>query len=397
MTNTHIAVFTNSIPAGTNPTFSVLRTLVRRGYRVSYVTSEKYRTEVQQLGGEALLIPVLKKWYHQNRSDALATDLYDLACRTVALVSSFYKINKPDLVLHDGTAFAGIVIAQQAGVQAIRITAELAFTQENVSRLSAPPDFVKVLEESLQQSRRFLEENGIRRSDARYDPAHRTIYFYLRDMQIAPRPHEYPSLYAARCAPERPIPGTWINRRAGDRKTVLITASTCYIQPIDYYRMCIEALTGLNYRLLIAIGENIDSSELNWLPPHSEIVKGIPQLLVLPHVDLIIGLGGSTTQMEAAYHGVPLLMLTHGYAEAELYADRAETLGLGIHIRQGQLSSDVVRQRAIALLERSEFRESVRQAQAAVKRSPGSEEVANWIEEQLGISNARKRLMPIPA
>lgn len=383
MRRAHIAIFSYPIPASVHPTLTIVETLCRRGHRVTYATSERFAARVAALGAEVIQIPVLRRPHSERQRSAIATDWYDLSSKVLTAVSSFFEANVPDLVLHDAAHFVGLVIANRASAPILRMTAELAPDESNRDRYLPPSStFRHDLDECLAQARTFLAEHGIHLRDARYDRTRPTIYFFPREFQIGAHPIA-DHLYAARCAAERHGLKPWKGADAGGKKRVLITASTVYIEGPQYFRMCLEALSGLGYHSLLAIGDNNDVSLFKSLPPDTEILVNVPQVVAMPQVDLIIGLGGPTTQMEAAYHGVPLLMLTNGGAEAEVCADIAQLHGIGIHLRQSDTNERNIRRHTVDILQRGVLRDSVRRVQSLIKNGAGGEEAANWIESHL--------------
>ena len=59
MTNRHIAFFSVPYPPHVNPTLAIVSVLVRRGYRVTYVTSDTFAARVAALGAfEVVSCPI---------------------------------------------------------------------------------------------------------------------------------------------------------------------------------------------------------------------------------------------------------------------------------------------------------------------------------------------------
>jgi MGT family glycosyltransferase len=147
--------------------------------------------------------------------------------------------------------------------------------------------------------------------------------------------------------------------------------------------MCIEALSGLRWHVVLAIGDNNDPASFRPLPPHFEVIQHIPQIQVLPYTDLLICLGGMATSVEAMYHGIPLLMMTHGHAEPELYADNMVRLGLGKHLKRAETNTENVRNSVLQLSTDGALLHRVKDMQHVVQRDPGGEETVNRMEEYL--------------
>jgi len=155
--------------------------------------------------------------------------------------------------------------------------------------------------------------------------------------------------------------------------------------------MCIDALSDLRVHVVLAIGDNNHPTLLDASPSEFEVLQGIPQIQILPHADLFISLGGMISSVEAVYHGVPQLMITHGYPEAEAYAENMVRLGLGIHLKDFETDSSHIRSAVQKMLEDGALQERVNKMRGIVRREPGAEETANRIEEYLECHFGSKR------
>ena len=388
MQDIHIAVINQTNPAHVNPTLSVVETLVRRGNRVTYVTSERHEADVARLGAEVILSPRFEFPFNQP-SDPSApigkqycTDLVDLAIRTLPAIRPFYERNVPDLILFDSSAVAGIVLAEQLSVPMIRMTPGLTYVKEHWDHSIFPTEFRDLMIRIGARLDAFCQDHGVDRKDVLFTGREPVIYFYFPELKLS-APDRRDDLYAARCAPERPCLERWHSKRPKGKRAVLISASTVYDQGPAYYKTCVEALSELQLHCVLSLGSHIDSASFGALPDNCEVVQGIPQIMLMPHVDVIVCLGGMSTFIEAMYHGLPPVMLTHGKANAEIYADNIEQHGLGIHLRGAHPTAASIKDAVARILADEALNARVKQTQRRVKNSAGAEEVANWIEQQL--------------
>jgi UDP:flavonoid glycosyltransferase YjiC (YdhE family) len=106
-------------------------------------------------------------------------------------------------------------------------------------------------------------------------------------------------------------------------------------------------------------------------------------MTIMPHVKLLIAQGGMATTMEALYHGLPQLLLTCGYPQLEMYADNISKHGLGIHLRESEMSVDNIQTSITRLFEDPTVQEHVNRMQRLIKKSPGAEAVVNFLEDVL--------------
>ena len=389
MKDVHIAIFNTATPVHVNPTLSVVCTLIRRGYRVTYVTSERFASRISAIGAEVLRCPRFAPAHTQpNVDDTLpieeqfATSHIDMASRTLKLVSSFYERNVPTLVMYDMFAFAGQLLAKQFGIPAIRITPHLAYDPEYLNLTVVPPRFRQLVLDFSGDVDGFFRDHGVVETGLLFDRQQKTLFFYLEQLQLGEHVKNG-NLYAPRCAGEHPTFGVWKSRCTDRRRSALISASMGFQQGPGYYRMCAEVTSMLQWHSVLAIGSNNTAGDFYELPPNCEIFDTLPQIMVMPHVNLLICLGGMTTTMEAMYHSLPLLMLTHGEPEAELYAENIQNHGLGIHLKGNMVTSDRIKEGILQISRDGELQERVKMTGQLVRQSPGSEDVVNWIEDYL--------------
>lgn len=390
MKHGHVAIFNVPFPTTVNPSLPIVTTLVRRGYRVTYVVSDRYESDLAALGAEIQPTPRLEFPYDQVSDDTLpieqqyATDLFGFASRTLQATADFFAASPPDLILYEPHAFAGRVVAKKAGAPAIRIASNLAFDRDTLTRMTLSPALLEAICERRRKVDDFLRQQGIDLQDAIFNRDEVTIYFYLQELQLSPHEGDRLSLYAGRCAAERPNAPIWRRTAPDSKLTVLLTGSTTHVQSVQYYRKCLEALAGLPCHIVLSLGGGMDVSLLDPLPAQCEIVRGTPLCALMPHVDLLVGFGGMATTMEALYHGLAQLMLSNGVAEGEWYADNVEKHGLGVHLTDAKATVESIRESVETIARDATMRANVKRMQTLTRRSSGGEEVVNWLEERMG-------------
>lgn len=388
MTGLHIAIFNVAAPVHINPTLSVVAVLIRRGHRVTYITSKAFEGLISASGARVVLWSDLRNndKYNQGPTETYASIVRDaLACFDAALAT--FEGDAPDLILYDALSLTGLVVAGKLNVPAVRISPQLIFDDYNAARL--PPSNVaqqSVVAIQKRYAGPFFEELGIQSPADIYNRDTPSIYFYVRNLQLHGEIPEKCSLYAGRCAAERPYSGTWRSAAAPGTFTVLVSTSTVYRQGqrAEYYKKCLDALSGLDCHAVLSIGPNVERGAVGPLPRNAEIAPDIPQLQIMPHADTIVCLGGMTTTIEAMYHGLSMIMLTHSAPEPELYAENVQQHGLGVHLRGADVPADVIRDGVLQVMSQDSIKSNVREMQRVVRRSAGAEEVCNWLEEYVG-------------
>jgi MGT family glycosyltransferase len=385
MKHPHVAFFSFPHASDVNPTLSLVATLVRRGYRVTYVTSTRFASRVAAIGAEFVLCPPFPSGHsgsHTILSGTLTQELIDLAVQTISDVKTFYERNVPDLIIYDFICLAGRILADRWKIPAVQTRPAFGFDRRHLREQVKAPEYYQAILDEGRKVDSFFRRHQID-GDFPFHKEALNIYFYPRVFQLPGASFDDSCFYAARCAGEQPYERKWKPQYSTELPTVLVSTSTYYIQGPDYFNMCINALEGLQRHVVLAIGDNNDPTSFAPLPPHFEIIHRMPQIQVLPYADLLICLGGMTTTMEAMYYGVPLLMMTHGFPEPELYAENVARLGLGRHLTKTESTVENIRKLVLGISDDAALFERVQHMQHMVQSAPGGEGTANRIGEYL--------------
>jgi MGT family glycosyltransferase len=376
----HIAFFINPEYADTIPTLSIVSTLVRRGFRVSYVTTKLFAQEVRSLGAEALLCPSLREFWRILGADTapgLGNPCIELTEETLVRVLPFYERCRPDVIVRDTVGIVGRILAEKWEVPVVQVSCD--FRMERQRRSVQAPAFFEDAISYADRLNQALEHNGVIADSFCFSREDLNVYFYPKCFQLDDNYHDTHSFYAGRCSPERPYHERWHSKSVDGLPTILISTSTIFVQSTNYFKYCIDALTELRWNLVLNIGDNIDIGCLHNLPDNVTLIQHKPLISVLPYVDLLVFGGGMMTTMEAMYCGVPLLMMTHGAVELEAYAENAARLGIGIHLAGVGRGPEEIKQSLLDMWANDALFDRVGRIQETVREGPGAEEVANRI------------------
>lgn len=370
-----------------NPSLSFVSTLVRRGHRVTYATCDRYARRVEATGAEFVSCPDFTsdrtgfgEGEQADKTTIFANSMCKLAMRTLARLTSFYSADRPDVIIYDFVAFAGRILAEKWGIPAIQVSSHFAFDKLSINRQIRNATYRDLNLRLAKQADRFLEQHGIGDQEFIFRREKLNIYLFPRDFDPGDS-EDQRCFYAGRCPGEQPYFGDWRKTDRRDEPIALIATSTTYVRGPDYFRMCMDALSGLHWHVILLIGDNADPSSFLPLPPNFEIVQRTSPTKILPHASLLVFGGGTITAAEAAYHGVPLVMTSCGFPELEGLADNFAELGVGLHLREADTSVESLRHAALHASGNATTLSKVAQLQHRVRRAPGAEETANRIEE----------------
>src|SRR5581483_2386897 len=393
MKRSHIAFISFPHPPHVNPTLPIASVLVRRGHRVSYVTSDKFESRVGKLGAEFVRSPAFCSQDCSEPADSkdpLDDPFFRLSARTLEQVMALYARDPPDLVIYDFMALAGRVLAHTLNIPAIKTSPTFAHCGRNWEQQAKDPEYRRAVIEFTRLKSQFLERHGVSSDDLLFHREKLNIHLFPKAFQPDGDVFGESYFYAGRCAAEQPYYGKWRKDTSAHGPTILISTSTTHVQGSEFFKKWIEALSGLKCHLLLSIGDSGNAAVLEPLPENVEIVQHTSHVTILPYVDAFICCAGIITASEATYHGVPLVVASLGILEKEREGEIFERLGIAIHLKQGAMNLQAMKLAVIRALEDQGIRNQVRELRRIVQREPGGEETVNRIEAYLEGCSARR-------
>jgi MGT family glycosyltransferase len=392
----HVAIIAHPGKAHTFPSLGLCPELIRRGYRVTFVTDEANQLLVRQAGAEPLIFTPVEFKSTEDLSDIHtwhATDprwwnMYGssvypwlLANARVVLQrsGSFYSDNRPDVFLYDSIAYAGRILAGLSGVPAIQTSPHFAPPRRGLywhEGVGCNPQPLSNFAPSLDD---FLGSHGIETKDNLWHVEDHNIYYIPKEFQYDAQSFDSRYCFSGACL-DRPLQGVWRDN-SGGRPIILISDMAGNNDPA-YFRLFVDALRGLKCHVILTVSHEFPISSLEPLPPGFEVNCHASQLDILPQAALSICRGGNGSVLEAVYHGVPLLVIPiHPYHEETGY--RVAHLGVGIHLPKQLATIESIRHSVETLLHDPERQTRVEQMKRTFRGSGGAMAAADSIERFL--------------
>lgn len=128
-----------------------------------------------------------------------------------------------------------------------------------------------------------------------------------------------------------------------DKFKVYASLGTVFNNKPGVFWKIMDALDEPEYQVIISAGGAYQALSQRKIPPNVLLFKSVPQLELLPKVDLVIGHGGNNSTNETLAAGKPLIVIPVGGEQAD-NASRVEFLGVGRRININQLDKDKIRQ-----------------------------------------------------
>lgn len=382
----HVAIVTAAAHSHISPLLGTVSELVRRGVRVSYATTAEFAPLVEATGATAVVscssLPAdPADWPTDVRRLPL---LYLAEARAVLpALEAHFAGDRPDLVLTEDPAGAGSVLAAKWGVPAMQVWTYLAARQHWSLAAPGTSGANPVAGEFLSALASFLAEEGVRTEVRAYLDAALSGGLVLVPRSFQPGGDGFGASYAFAGPALAPEPNSppW-TPPAGDVPVALVTLGSLDHGHPEFFAAATQAFAGLDWHLVMAIGDRTDPAAFAPLPPNAEAHRWVPQRAVMAHASLVIHHGGMATTLESLYHGVPSLIVPRLREQADT-ARRVRELGLGTAIPLRSAKADLLRRTALAVHAHDGVRRRVRAMRDEIRRFGGAGAAADAVVRRL--------------
>jgi hypothetical protein len=136
------------------------------------------------------------------------------------------------------------------------------------------------------------------------------------------------------------------------------------------FREALDALAGLDGRVLMTVGRTVDPDDLGPLPANAHVERWLPQNDVLAHASAVIGHGGFGTTMGALAAAVPQAVSPLFSFDQVVNGEHVAAVGAGPTTGMGQGSVARAAAEVPRLLEEPAFSESARRIATALQALP---------------------------
>jgi MGT family glycosyltransferase len=127
-----------------------------------------------------------------------------------------------------------------------------------------------------------------------------------------------------------------------DAYKIYVSLGTVFNNKPAIYSRILAGLDDPASQVIVSAGGAYAALSKAGLPSNVMLFKSVPQVELLPRVDLVIGHGGNNTTNETLAAGKPLIVIPFGGEQGD-NARRVEYLGMGVRLDQATFTSDDVR------------------------------------------------------
>ena len=360
------------------PAAAVATALSERGHEVAWVGSQaRLRPFV---GPDAIVHPAGMRAYRSQLDVGVAAvkSLWEnfvvpFARNMLPAVDNAVHDYRPDVMVADGLALAGAIVAQRHSLPWATLSGTLELSQSLTSlpRLDA---WV------MRQRAAVWGAAGLPGQEVRFSP-HLVIGFVGRSLMngVALPGHVElvgPALADRLDAPD--FPWDWLDP---DRRHVLVTVGTLAEDlaagPASFYSRAMEALGPLGDQLQVIM--ITAPSVIDGPCEHILAAERVPLLALMPRLDAVVCHGGLNTVCEALAHGVPLVVAPIRW-DQPFNAAQVAGSGAGIRVNFGRVSPDQLRTAVTAVLDDPAYRGAAARIRDSFAQAGGRHRAADLLE-----------------
>lgn len=390
-TPAHVAVVASTAPSHVHPHLAVVRELVDRGHRVTYLIGDALAELARPTGADVIgcssVLPGVGGPRDEWPSDAVeGMRLFlDEQIHVLPQVRAALDGDRPDVVLYDIGGYAGAVAASRWGVPAVQLSPtyvawdgyhdDLAEVMGPLLASPAGVDLTATFDGWL-----AAESAGLTQDDVNVAPP-RSLVLVPKVMQpnaerVDPDRYRFvgPCLDPARFEPRGWRPPD------GDGPLLYVALGTAYHDRPDVYRACLEAVDGLGWRLVLSRGSQVAEADLGPLPPGVDTYELVPQLAVLAEADVFVTHAGMGSSTEALWSAVPTVAVPQAVDQFD-NAAKLEELGVGRHLTTDPPSAADLRAALVELTADGAVRERLDAIAAELHAVGGPGGAADAVED----------------
>ena len=387
----HIAVVSLGAFGHVNPTLSVVTELVNRGVRVTYFTTENFRSIIEPTG--AKFVPV-HSWMAQQQDGQDNGDKDDNVAATVPFlflneagayiddVMAVLREDRPDAVMHDFAGIAGTMAADMLKVPSIMIYTSYPSndTYSVAESFEGVPEDHPLRIAAGQIAQGYVEKYGCRMLTVKeiFD-GQGDLNLVMMQKRLVPNYESFDDrfVFTGVQIGKRTAFGSW---KAPDNGKPLLYSSlgTAFNNWPEYYPILFDAVRDLDINVFAALGE-IKPESLKDIPANVEVGQMVPQLDILSQASVFITHAGMGGTGEAIYYGVPMIAIPQ-MDEQAITARQIEKTGLGVaFLDNNSITSGRLKEAIIKLLEDESYRSTAREFSEDMKGLGGAEASADAI------------------
>jgi len=374
-----------------NPTIGLVKELMNRGEKVTYISSEEFREKIEKTGAKFKGIKNLSN--SKDSKPPLETIGRFKEMLEEILEFVFNTKEKFDYIIYDSVFIIGNEVGRVLNIPTICSITTFA-TNESTNIFSDLFKQVAPRIQPLLTSSVYL--NFVKNLQEKYDikfPSISTAVGGTGMINIV-YTSKYFQIYGESFDESFKFIGPSIADRNEDmslsletndkKKLIYISLGTIFNNSIEFYENCFKAFDNMDVKIIMSIGKNIDVNTFKSIPSNFVVRNYVSQLEILKQADVFITHGGMNSTNEGLYYDVPLVLIPQ-FADQPFVAKRVAELGAGIIIEKDKVTPEILKQSVVKILSDNNFRINSKKIGKSLREAGGFKRGVDEILNLYGI------------
>jgi MGT family glycosyltransferase len=373
-----------------NPTLPVAAELVKRGAHVTYFAPNEFKEAITGLGADFVgyessfgAQPPAPGTPAEVLMASMPGRLTGECLQALPQIEKRLRDLNPDVLVYDKFCLVARLLAKEYKLKAATFLPSYAGNEKwslqrvfagNVPPLKDHPALKQFAVDAAQLEQRFgVKLSGLHDLFGHTEPVN--ICFVAQAFHYEGDSFDDRFTFVGPCIAPRPTAGHWAPAPGERRPLVFVSLGTVFNAWPEFFSMGFAAFDGAPYKVLMAVGKQVDLKKLGKPPANVEVAAHVPQLEVLPHTRVFVTHCGMNSTMESLWYGVPMVAIPQMMEQAAT-AQRVDALGLGNAFTRETIDAKKLRQAVDRLSEDQAVRARVHAMQEKVRASGGQAKAA---------------------
>ena len=386
------------------PQMPIVAELVRRGHQVTVFNEPRFEAASRATGAAFIAYPEV--FPHTAMADALTRGdlvhwlqlLLTLTGDILGPLTGVLDRDPPDIVVFDGLAVWGEIIATRLRVPSVSISTAFIFAALD-DPTGKPPPIAKWMFSLFRLFPQFvtawlkMARFGARNLPWRmpFIPRQGKLTLVLTSKAVHPRT---PLLESPRFAFVGACiePGTRTEQfdfaRLDGRPLIYVSLGTVLFTNRRFFETCVAAFADFPGQVLLSVGPGTDLGQFSGAPENFIFAHSLPQLDILQRTAVFVTHAGLNSMQEALWYGVPMVAVPQTPEQARnaaIASQAGAAIALEEEARQGAVTAAQLRSAVEAILKEPRFRSSAADLGRSLREAGGYIEAANRIEAVAGL------------
>lgn len=384
-----------------NPSLGLMKQLIDKGHTVISYNIDTFKPLIEATGAEFRSVSRFLKNTEELKVPTNELIVADRILDATERVADFYieevKKENIDLIIHDGLALWGKIVACASHIPAVSLVTTCILNpttlssfpklliQQQTRMLSQPQRLFSV----IQRYNKLCNKYGIKMKglfDFVVNEESLNIVFTSQYYQPKSNKIKNNYVFVGPSIISRPHTSDVLDLLKTNKKIIYISLGTIFNEDISFYKTCIETLQNSNYQVVLAVGNSVDISQLEPIPANFIIRSHVPQLEILKQASLFISHGGMNSVNESLYYGVPMILIPQIF-EQVVNSQRVEQLKAGIVLDKKKITQEQLSGTIQQIFNDKKFSAEAKKIQKTLVEAGGTqfaaEKILEYVDEKI--------------